>query len=479
MANLKDVIYISNEDYDTLVTTGTVTIEGTTLTYDENCVYVTPDKLASTTEDGLMSASDKSKLDGLDNANLVHKTGDETVDGVKTFTSYPIAKGMNFYSDASSPSGNFLGIINDNGYNAKIKFSDYGFIFTGNSVGALKDNATDLGAASYRWKDLYLNGSINFGDGATISKDSSNRINLNYNSDAKVKIGSAETTFKNRVGADADNTYDIGRDTVRWKDAYIAGNLSDGTNSIAVANIASLDTAQTFTGTKTFTAPLNITFGNSTYKLDDGNFGQLYIGNNNAGIILDGGTLRTGHLAPQSNNSKDIGTSGLKYKDLYLAGNLSDGTNSTTIADIVGIKEDLSSQISLDNESSLTILRKECAIIKKGDSIKLHIYISGKNESGASVSGVRFAGSGSTLTISNTTLANAIKDMNGNALSTSITGQIKAAIQVWYNDGNTTVQTLRMSHQGTNQIYLYSAGYSASISDNGNFILSMDEDLAF
>lgn len=63
MANLKDVIYLSNEDYETLVSTGTVTIEGQTLTYDENNIYITPDKLASSTEDGLMSSTDKAKLD--------------------------------------------------------------------------------------------------------------------------------------------------------------------------------------------------------------------------------------------------------------------------------------------------------------------------------------------------------------------------------------------------------------------------------
>ena len=66
MANLKNVIYLSNEDYETLVSTGTVTIDGTTLTYDENNVYITPEKLASTTEDGLMSAADKSKLDNVE-----------------------------------------------------------------------------------------------------------------------------------------------------------------------------------------------------------------------------------------------------------------------------------------------------------------------------------------------------------------------------------------------------------------------------
>ena len=43
MANLKDVIYLSNSDYATLVSTGTVTINGTTLTYDDNNVYITPE----------------------------------------------------------------------------------------------------------------------------------------------------------------------------------------------------------------------------------------------------------------------------------------------------------------------------------------------------------------------------------------------------------------------------------------------------
>ena len=41
MSNLKNVIYISNEDYETLVTTGTVVIGTETLTYDENNLYIT------------------------------------------------------------------------------------------------------------------------------------------------------------------------------------------------------------------------------------------------------------------------------------------------------------------------------------------------------------------------------------------------------------------------------------------------------
>lgn len=76
MTNLKNVIYLSNGDYETLVSTGTVTIDGETLTYDENNVYITPDKLASTAEDGLMSASDKSKLDNIESGAQVNVQSD-------------------------------------------------------------------------------------------------------------------------------------------------------------------------------------------------------------------------------------------------------------------------------------------------------------------------------------------------------------------------------------------------------------------
>ena len=104
MANLKEVIYLSNEDYATLVSAGTVTIDGETLIYDENNIYVTPDVLASSTNNGLMSAADKVKLDALDDSNLVHKTGDETIIGNKTFISpitYQNNDGVNWSFEGS------------------------------------------------------------------------------------------------------------------------------------------------------------------------------------------------------------------------------------------------------------------------------------------------------------------------------------------------------------------------------------------
>ena len=79
MADLKNIIYISNEDFETLVSNGSVTIGGETLTYDPNNVYITPDELATTTSNGLMSSSDKTKLDSVQSGAEVNVQSDWNV----------------------------------------------------------------------------------------------------------------------------------------------------------------------------------------------------------------------------------------------------------------------------------------------------------------------------------------------------------------------------------------------------------------
>ena len=194
---------------------------------------------------------------------------------------------------------------------------------------------------------------VDFSNGATITKDSSDRINLNYSNSAKVKVGSAETIIANRIGADSDNTQDIGRSAVRWKDLYLAGNLTDGTASIAVADIANkseipdvsnmvtTDTAQTITGVKTFKGvPVakQITLVNNvdsptgnqfTINNDNGYNGKIKFGAH--GIMLTGGGSQVG---PDQDNASSLGGASYRWLNAYISNNLSDGTNSITIAEI-------------------------------------------------------------------------------------------------------------------------------------------------
>ena len=66
---------------------------------------------------------------------------------------------------------------------------------------------------------------IGFGGGTNIEKDSSDRIVLKYNNDDRLKIGNANLISKARIDPDSNNTYDLGRDSLCWKDGYFSGQV--------------------------------------------------------------------------------------------------------------------------------------------------------------------------------------------------------------------------------------------------------------
>lgn len=96
----------------------------------------------------------------------------------------------------------------------------------------------NLGSGSFFWNHLYIS-EINFGTNANITKDSSNRVVIQNNGANKVKVGANETYFANHVEPDLNNTYDLGRSGMNWRDLYLSRNLTDGTNSVSVAQLAS------------------------------------------------------------------------------------------------------------------------------------------------------------------------------------------------------------------------------------------------
>jgi len=87
---------------------------------------------------------------------------------------------------------------------------------------------------------------INIGstDGyTTISQDSSKRFQFKYNNRIAIKLGTSNNTYVCvNWTPDDNNTYNLGSSSYKWKDAYVSGNISNGTNSVTIADLAALIT---------------------------------------------------------------------------------------------------------------------------------------------------------------------------------------------------------------------------------------------
>ena len=112
---------------------------------------------------------------------------------------------------------------------------------------------------------------------------------------------------------------DLGTTQIDLSDYY--------TKSEADTEFVDKSSAETITGIKTFTDEIRIVKNNIVNKLvNTGDYDlDFYIGNNRF-YRISGLTFR-----PTNNNSSDLGSSSTKWKDLYLAGYLNDGTYSYTI----------------------------------------------------------------------------------------------------------------------------------------------------
>lgn len=102
------------------------------------------------------------------------------------------------------------------------------------------------------------------------------------------------------------SAYSLGNPDYRWKNLYLSNDLDYGNNNkLSLVNNGL------------------ILSGNASLTLR-GN------GTNTNGLKLTGTAI-----TPEINANTDIGSSSYKFKNLYLSGNLSDGTNNTNIASIV------------------------------------------------------------------------------------------------------------------------------------------------
>lgn len=157
----------------------------------------------------------------IDLSNYVDLTSAQTISGNKAFSGV----------------ASFIGGAN---FNGPIKTSFY----------PETPNSYDLGLSGYTWRDLYLSGNAYFENKKEIQFKAINSSHYFY-------IKASENTFNiGAVGivtslvldtyltkfAPAGNSQDLGANNALWRDIFLSRNLTDGTNSATVADIAALIT---------------------------------------------------------------------------------------------------------------------------------------------------------------------------------------------------------------------------------------------
>ena len=117
----------------------------------------------------------------------------------------------------------------------------------------------DLGTANLRWKDLYLSDAIYFKNAAStkyfqFQADGSNNLVFKFGQDGTTYTNIAwfsndGTHYTRSLIPQSNNYYNLGSSSTYWKDLYLTGNISDGANTVSVANIASKATSTFISGT--------------------------------------------------------------------------------------------------------------------------------------------------------------------------------------------------------------------------------------
>lgn len=165
-------------------------------------------------------------------SELLDTKSAQTITGAKTFDNGTIKFGTlgsfttdTIYLKITTGGTTRLGIGNTDSYVST------NFRPSGNS------GTKDLGSSIYAWKDLYLAGNINLGS-YTFS-DSTN-LTINHGGSIITLITTTGELRSRGTKPISHNTYNLGSSDRQWLNLYLSGNISNGTDSVTVTDLAAL-----------------------------------------------------------------------------------------------------------------------------------------------------------------------------------------------------------------------------------------------
>lgn len=238
----------------------------------------------------------------VDISNMITTNTDQTITGVKTIQNNIKFNNQNGVYKWKLESNNNDFYIADAGNNIRFLLRD-SQLFT-NNILPQHNGIRDIGSISSTYKDLFLNGKVDFGtkvSGRTntsyITTDQYDGVGIYVNGIRPINIYDNGIYLAKPILPNT-TTIDIGGTDKTFRDLYLSGNV-------------------------------NLSSANANYKLlADGAWFDIKRDNTTVFQFYD--TI----IKSPKDNYADLGVSGNRWKNLYLAGNISDGTNSVSVADI-------------------------------------------------------------------------------------------------------------------------------------------------
>lgn len=137
-------------------------------------------------------------------------------------------------------------------------------------------------------------------------------------------------------------------------------DLATGVWTITTETMVDLDSNQTIAGIKTLLSALQLEDANYSIR-KDGNTIKIKVNGSDVFTFGASSTAANVTFRPNANNERDLGTADYKWKDIYLAGKIKDGTNEVAVSDI---------ESTMIAPSSTTLTETEKAKIIQGVKVK-------------------------------------------------------------------------------------------------------------
>lgn len=261
-------------------------------------------------------------------------------------TNKPSINGVTLQGNVSLADLNMSEYINSL-IDAKLQSIDDAIETLQNQVATLNENAPYLPLNGGT-----INGQITITDDT--NKDMSTVIS---NSEVKSYYIISEVCATNELAIGENDEVVITKDNI----SIGAYNLSYPTKSGTIALITDIPTdyvdlssEQTISGVKTFTNGIKLGDDNySIKKRSNGSVIDIYVNDTVNPTVVLGRSSSSFASTIRSNSTKvhSLGTADNQWKDLYLSGNLSDGTNNVSVADIAKKSEIPTKTSELENDS--------------------------------------------------------------------------------------------------------------------------------